>query len=155
MSSINHFWTWLYCHLISSTVKYKHHHRSHSLILKMPWNRQKVTCVKNDQNRSQNMSQGPLCPNSTKKFQAEVSQMANCNLSCSMVLGGFSVNLNHFKKWYSTFNGRYHPLKCFTLGNKLAHDLAQGPVHTKLKRRGPKRLLLHRENFDFLRPPIF
>ena len=47
------------------------------------------------------MSQGPLCPNLTKRFQAEVSQMANHNLSCVMLLGGLSVNLNHlirFKK---------------------------------------------------------
>ena len=43
------------------------------------------------------MSQGPLCPNLTKKFQAEVSQMANHNLSCVILLGGLSVNLNHLK----------------------------------------------------------
>ena len=43
------------------------------------------------------MSQGPLCPNLTKKVQAEVSQMANRNLSCVILLGGLSVNLNHLK----------------------------------------------------------
>ena len=43
------------------------------------------------------MSQGPLCPNLTKKIQKEGSQMANCNLSCMMLLGGLSVNLNHLK----------------------------------------------------------
>ena len=43
------------------------------------------------------MSQGPLCPNLTKKFRAEVSQMANHNLSCVILLGGLSVNLNHLK----------------------------------------------------------
>ena len=43
------------------------------------------------------MSQGPLCPNLTKKVQKEVSQMANHNLSCVMLLGGSSVNLNHLK----------------------------------------------------------
>ena len=43
------------------------------------------------------MSQGPLCPNLTKKFQKEVSQIANCNLSRVMLLGGLSVNLNHLK----------------------------------------------------------
>ena len=32
------------------------------------------------------MSQGPLCLNLTKLFQKEVSQMANCNLSCVMQL---------------------------------------------------------------------
>ena len=39
------------------------------------------------------MSQGPLCPNLTQKVQKEVFQMANCNLSCAIVLGGLSVNL--------------------------------------------------------------
>ena len=43
------------------------------------------------------MSQGILCPNLTKKFQKEVSQIANCNLSCVILLGGLSVNLNHLK----------------------------------------------------------
>ena len=43
------------------------------------------------------MSQGPLCPNLTQKVQKEVSQMANCNLSCVILLGGLSVNLNHLK----------------------------------------------------------
>ena len=43
------------------------------------------------------MSQGPLCPNFTKKGQAEVSQMANRNLSRVILLGGLSVNLNHLK----------------------------------------------------------
>ena len=37
------------------------------------------------------MSQGPLCPNLTKKVQKEVSQMANRNLSCMILLGGLSV----------------------------------------------------------------
>ena len=41
------------------------------------------------------MSQGPLCPNLTKKFQKEVSQIANRNFSCMILLGGLSVNLNH------------------------------------------------------------
>ena len=44
------------------------------------------------------MSQGPLCPNLTKKGQAEVSQMANRNLSRVILLGGLSVNLNHLKR---------------------------------------------------------
>ena len=47
------------------------------------------------------MSQGPLCPNLTKKFQVEVSQMANHNLSRVMLLGGLSVNLNHLKMHFS------------------------------------------------------
>ena len=44
------------------------------------------------------MSQGPLCPNLTKKFQKEVSQMVNRNLEIAMLLGGLSVNLNHLIK---------------------------------------------------------
>ena len=43
------------------------------------------------------MSQGPLYPNLTQKVQAEVSQVANHNLSCVILLGGLSVNLNHLK----------------------------------------------------------
>ena len=43
------------------------------------------------------MSQGPLCPNLTQNVQKEVSQMANCNFSLAMLLGGLSVNLNHLK----------------------------------------------------------
>ena len=38
------------------------------------------------------MSQGPLCPNLTKKVQKEVSQIANRNLPRAMLLGGLSVN---------------------------------------------------------------
>ena len=41
------------------------------------------------------MSQGPLCPNLTKKVQMEVSQIANRNFSLVILLGGLSVNLNH------------------------------------------------------------
>ena len=44
------------------------------------------------------MSQGPLCPNLSQKVQKEVSQMANRNLSCVILLGGLSVNLNHLKR---------------------------------------------------------
>ena len=43
------------------------------------------------------MSQGPLCPNLTKKIQKEVSQIANHNFPLVMLLGGLSVNLNHLK----------------------------------------------------------
>ena len=43
------------------------------------------------------MSQGPLYPNLSQKVQAEVSQMANRNLSRVILLGGLSVNLNHLK----------------------------------------------------------
>ena len=43
------------------------------------------------------MSQAPLCPNLSQKVQAEVSKMANRNLSRVILLGGLSVNLNHLK----------------------------------------------------------
>ena len=44
------------------------------------------------------MSQGPLCPNLTKKVQKEVSQIANHNLPCPILLGGLSLHLNHLIK---------------------------------------------------------
>ena len=43
------------------------------------------------------MSQGALYPNLSQKVQKEMSQMANCNLSWVILLGGLSVNLNHLK----------------------------------------------------------
>ena len=43
------------------------------------------------------MSQSPLRPNLSQKVQKEVSQMANRSLSCVILLGGLSVNLNHLK----------------------------------------------------------
>ena len=46
------------------------------------------------------MSQGPLCPNLSQKVQKEVFQMANRNLSCVILLGGLSVNLNHLKSMH-------------------------------------------------------
>ena len=46
------------------------------------------------------MSQGPLCPNLSQKVHAEVSQMANHNLSRVILSGGLSVNLNHLKSEY-------------------------------------------------------
>ena len=49
------------------------------------WNHQNVTYFKNDQNRSYDMSQGPLCPNLSKKVQKEVYQMANHNLPHAML----------------------------------------------------------------------
>ena len=61
-----------------------------------------MTYVKIDQN----MSQGPVCPNLTKKVQKEVSQIANRNLSLVILLGGLSVNLNHLKT--SNFNHFNH-----------------------------------------------
>ena len=54
------------------------------------------------------MSQGPLCPNLSQKVQKEVSQMANRNLSCVILLGGLSLHLNHLKivTFSSEFNGQ-------------------------------------------------
>ena len=49
------------------------------------------------------MSQGPLCPNLTQKVQKEVSQMANRNLSCVILYGGLSVNLNHLKNYKTPY----------------------------------------------------
>ena len=54
------------------------------------------------------MSQGPLCPNLSQKVQAEVSQIANRNLSRVILLGGLSVNLNHLK------SGTQHSMACST-----------------------------------------
>ena len=50
------------------------------------------------------MSQGPLHPNLSQKVQKEVSQMANRNLSCVILLGGLSVNLNHLKTHEEVFH---------------------------------------------------
>ena len=44
------------------------------------------------------MSQGPLCPNLTKKVQKEVSQMANRKLSCAMLYRWFKCKLKLPKK---------------------------------------------------------
>ena len=62
------------------------------------------------------MSQGPLCPNLSQKVQAEVSQMANHNLSRVILLGGFSVNLNHLKSPSSSL------LKKCEFQSKKAHE---------------------------------
>ena len=62
------------------------------------------------------MSQGPLCPNLTKKVQKKVSQMANWNLSCVMLLGGLSVNLNHLKgisEKHQRINGKHKEIFIF------------------------------------------
>ena len=55
----------------------------------------KIDIFQNDQNRSWDMSQDALCPNVSQKVQKEVSQMAIRNLSCVILLGGLSVNLNY------------------------------------------------------------
>ena len=52
------------------------------------------------------MSQGPLCPNLSQKVQKEVFQMANRNLSCVILLGGLSVNLNHLKTGDMVIKGK-------------------------------------------------
>ena len=66
-------------------------------MLKWPWSRQKWTNVQNGHNRFWHMSKAVLCPNLTKKFQKEVSQMADHKLLCTTAIGGLSVNLNHQK----------------------------------------------------------
>ena len=54
------------------------------------------------------MSQGPLCPNLSKKVQKEVSQMANCNLPYVMLKAGLSVNLNHLMSQHVKLPSRRH-----------------------------------------------
>ena len=49
------------------------------------------------------MSQGPLCPNLTKKVQKEVSQMANSKLSCAMLYRWFKCKLKPPKKMGERF----------------------------------------------------
>ena len=44
------------------------------------------------------MSSGVLSPNLTKKFQWEVSQIAEKKFLHAMLLGGLSVNLNHLRR---------------------------------------------------------
>ena len=44
------------------------------------------------------MSQGPFCPNLTKKVQKEVSQMANRKFSCAMLYRWFKCKLKPPKK---------------------------------------------------------
>ena len=74
------------------------------------------------------MSQGPLCPNLTKKFQVKVSQMANHNLSRVMLLGGLSVNLNHLKT--KTFKQNWIILISFRIIEFLViwHDPTHWPT---------------------------
>ena len=50
------------------------------------------------------MCQAVLSPNLTKKFQWEVSQIADNRFPCVMLLGGLSVNLNHL---INHFNNRF------------------------------------------------
>ena len=66
----------------------------------------------------------PLCPNLSQKVQKDVSQMANHNLSCMILLGGLSVNLNHLKSGTRLSTAHSTPLHVLDWGNKLAHDLA-------------------------------
>ena len=56
------------------------------------------------------MSQGPLCPNLTKKVQKEVSEMANCKLSCAMLYRWFKCKLKPPKKPYLEQNISYPKL---------------------------------------------
>ena len=78
------------------------------------------------------MSQGPLCPNLTKKFQKKVSQMVNRNLSHPMLWGGLSVNFNHLKNdWIVTHQRNYINTLLwmkFLLSFLLSSDLSS--IHT-------------------------
>ena len=58
------------------------------------------------------MSQGPLCPNLTQKVQKEVSQMANCNLSCIMLLGGL-YHLKRTSEKHQRINGKHKEIFVF------------------------------------------
>ena len=58
------------------------------------------------------MSQGPLCPNLTKKVQKEVSQMANRKLSCAMLYRWFKCKLKPPKN-QQMINRNGHTLKDF------------------------------------------
>ena len=81
------------------------------------------------------MSQGPLCPNLSQKVQAEVSQMANRNLSRVILLGGLSVNLNHLKtssqidnnNLFSKYSDKYMFTNCM-------HHPMHHPVYISLHR---------------------
>ena len=68
------------------------------------------------------MSQGPLCPNLSQKVQAEVSQIANRNLSRVILLGGLSVNLNHLKTLYLWI----------IMSKKKRRQQREGKLHTVL-----------------------
>ena len=59
------------------------------------------------------MYQAVLSPNLTKKFQWEVSQIADNRFPCVTLLGGLSVNLNYLKT-ISIFPGRIIIISQFT-----------------------------------------
>ena len=71
------------------------------------------------------MSQGPLCPNLTQKFQKEVSQIANRTLPRPILLGGLSVNLNHLKTTIVT-HGRLR-VKCVNENKQIT----QSNIHNR------------------------
>ena len=54
-------------------------------VLKWPWNHQKLTYVKSDHKMSSEMSQAVLSLNLTKKFQWEVSQIADNRFPYAML----------------------------------------------------------------------
>ena len=91
------------------------------------------------------MFQGPLCPNLSQKVQKEVSQMANRNLSCVILLGGLSVNLNHLKTGKKKTKSRAQiereelADKIINFANKEDHpvDLELAALSSKIKRKLP------------------
>ena len=77
------------------------------------------------------MSQGPLCPNLTKKVQKEVSQMANRKLSCAMLYRWFKCKLQppkneHIKKIYDVNEQDYRiAVKNYDLNKEIEKYLNQ------------------------------
>ena len=70
------------------------------------------------------MCQGVLSPNLTRKFQWEVSQIANNRFPLVMLLGGLSVNLNHLKIMELPCTTKDFPveLSCVISGMRPAND---------------------------------
>ena len=66
------------------------------------------------------MCQAVLSPNLTKKFQWEVSQIADNRFPCVMLIGGLSVNLNHLK--IKAKKSHFFQAKVDFLGHVLSKD---------------------------------
>ena len=89
---------------------------------------------------------GVLCPNLTKLFQKEVSQIANFKLSRATTIGGLNVNLNHLKTVdardpfliYRVNDGNMNDMPDFVFKTSkemllLAHQMNQGGPDNPLK----------------------
>ena len=73
------------------------------------------------------MCQAVLSPNLTKKFQWEVSQIADNRFPCVTLLGGLSVNLNHLKSTISILQGMGNKQCCVTTVTN--RDISGGIAH--------------------------